>query len=227
MLTALFGGAIMRGIVVPSMLPGSSSGRVYRFGLFEVDPSSGVLTRKGIRIKIQEQPLRVLVLLLERAGDVISRDEMRQRLWPEGTYVDFDGSLNVILKKLRATLEDDSDNPRFIETVPRRGYRFIAPASVSGTQPLGLHSFRHTNSTAMDSSGIRRQIREQRLGYSSSDVTSGYTHTQDERVAAEKLGELFGTGWPEKLRGKPISFPNLSQKQNQPAESNQQAIANQ
>lgn len=112
-----------------------SSGQVFRFGLFEADPSNLTLTRKGIRIKIQEQPFRVLVLLLERAGEVISRDEMRQKLWPEGTYVDFDGSLNVILKKLRAALEDDSDNPRFIETVPRRGYRFIAPVSVSGPQP--------------------------------------------------------------------------------------------
>jgi DNA-binding winged helix-turn-helix (wHTH) protein/tetratricopeptide (TPR) repeat protein/TolB-like protein len=110
-----------------------ASGQLFRFGLFEADPSNGTLTRKGIRIKLQEQPFRVLILLLERAGEIISRDEMRQRLWPEGTYVDFDGSLNVILKKLRAALEDDSDNPRFVETVPRRGYRFIAPVSVNIT----------------------------------------------------------------------------------------------
>ncbi len=112
-----------------------SSGQVFRFGLFEADPSNLTLTRKGIRIKIQEQPFRILILLLERSGEIISRDEMRQKLWPEGTYVDFDGSLNVILKKLRAALEDDSENPRFIETVPRRGYRFIAPVSVSGPTP--------------------------------------------------------------------------------------------
>src|SRR5262249_9633258 len=120
--------------LVPPMVRGIASGQIFRFGLFEADPSSGTLTRKGIRIKIQEQPFRVLVLLLERAGEIISREEMREKLWPEGTYVDFDGSLNVILKKLRATLEDDSDNPRFIETVPRRGYRFIAPVSVAGTE---------------------------------------------------------------------------------------------
>lgn len=111
-----------------------ASGKVYRFGLFEADPANNTLTRKGVRIKIQDQPFRVLILLLERAGEVISRDEMRQKLWPEGTYVDFDGSLNVILKKLRAALEDDSENPRFVETVPRRGYRLIAPVSVSVTQ---------------------------------------------------------------------------------------------
>jgi eukaryotic-like serine/threonine-protein kinase len=112
------------------------SGQIFRFGLFEADPANGTLTRKGLRIKIQDQPFRVLVLLLERAGEAISREEMRQRLWPEGTYVDFDGSLNVILKKLRAALEDDSDNPRFIETLPRRGYRFIAPVSISGMFPV-------------------------------------------------------------------------------------------
>ncbi len=112
-----------------------ASGQVYRFGLFEADPSNGTLSRKGTRIKIQDQPFRVLILLLERSGEIISRDEMRQKLWPEGTYVDFDGSLNVILKKLRAALEDDSDNPRFIETIPRKGYRFIAPVSVASTAP--------------------------------------------------------------------------------------------
>jgi DNA-binding winged helix-turn-helix (wHTH) protein/tetratricopeptide (TPR) repeat protein len=86
-----------------------------------------------VRVKIQDQPFRVLILLLERPGEILTREELRQKLWPEGTFVDFDGSLNVIFKKLRAALDDDSDNPRFIETVPRRGYRFIAPVSESGT----------------------------------------------------------------------------------------------
>src|SRR5581483_857360 len=102
-------------------------GKLFRFGLFEAEPASSTLTRNGVRVKIQEQPFRVLVLLLERPGEIVTREELRQKLWPEGTYVDFDGSLNVILKKLRAAIDDDSDNPRFIETVPRRGYRFIAP----------------------------------------------------------------------------------------------------
>ncbi|HZQ19279.1 MAG TPA: winged helix-turn-helix domain-containing protein [Terriglobales bacterium] len=102
-------------------------GKLFRFGLFEAEPACSTLTRNGVRVKIQEQPFRVLVLLLERPGEIVTREELRQKLWPEGTYVDFDGSLNVILKKLRAAIDDDSDNPRFIETVPRRGYRFIAP----------------------------------------------------------------------------------------------------
>lgn len=106
-----------------------SSGQIFRFGLFEADVSRSTLTRKGVRVKIQDQPFRVLIRLLENSGEIVTREELRRKLWPEGTYVDFDGSLNVILKKLRAAIDDDSDNPRFIQTVPRRGYRFIAPVS--------------------------------------------------------------------------------------------------
>jgi len=129
------------------MEPGAASSKIYRFGLFETDVAKGTLTRNGIRVKLQDQPFRVLIFLLERPGEIVTRDELRQRLWPEGTYVDFDGSLNVILKKLRAAIDDDSDNPRFIETVPRRGYRFIAPVSsdlavappkTQSTSPLDL-----------------------------------------------------------------------------------------
>jgi DNA-binding winged helix-turn-helix (wHTH) protein/tetratricopeptide (TPR) repeat protein len=105
--------------------------RSFRFGLFEADVSNKILTRNGVRVKIQDQPFRVLLLLLEHPGEIVSRDQLRINLWPDGTYVDFDGSLNVILKKLRAALDDNSDNPRFIETVPRSGYRFIAPVSAT------------------------------------------------------------------------------------------------
>ena len=108
----------------------TASGNLFRFGTFEVDSAGGTLTRSGARIKIQEQPFRLLLILLERPGEIVSREELRQRLWPEGTYVDFDGSLNVLLKRVRATIGDDPENPRFIETVPRRGYRFIAPVTV-------------------------------------------------------------------------------------------------
>ena len=115
-------------------------GKLFRFGLFEAEPSCANLTRNGVRVKIQEQPFRVLVFLLERSGEIVTREELRQKLWPEGTYVDFDGSLNVILKKLRTAIDDNPDNPRFIETIPRRGYRFIAPVETiepqSFTQPL-------------------------------------------------------------------------------------------
>ena len=114
------------------MQPPATPTRSFRFGLFEADVSNRILTRNGLRVKIQDQPFRVLLLLLEHPGEIVSRDQLRSNLWPDGTHVDFDGSLNVILKKLRAALDDDSDNPRFIETVPRSGYRFIAP--VTGTR---------------------------------------------------------------------------------------------
>jgi DNA-binding winged helix-turn-helix (wHTH) protein/tetratricopeptide (TPR) repeat protein len=113
----------------------ASSGIIFRFGLFEANPVDGVLSRSGTKVKIQEQPFRLLLLLLERSGEIVTREELRQRLWAEGTYVDFDGSLNVILKRLRAAIGDDPENPRFIETIPRRGYRFIAPVSVVEQAP--------------------------------------------------------------------------------------------
>jgi DNA-binding winged helix-turn-helix (wHTH) protein/TolB-like protein len=104
--------------------------RIFRFGLFEADVTRGTLTRKGVPVKIQDQPFRVLALLLDRSGEIVTRQELRHSLWPDGTHVDFDGSLNVVLKKLRASMEDDSENPLFIETVPRHGYRFIAPVTI-------------------------------------------------------------------------------------------------
>ena len=110
---------------------------VFRFGTFEADAARSTLSRNGTTLKIQDQPFRVLVLLLEHVGVVVTREELRQLLWGDETFVDFDASLNVILKKLRAALRDDSDNPRFIETIPRHGYRFIAPVAVAevGSRP--------------------------------------------------------------------------------------------
>src|SRR5271157_3985220 len=86
------------------------SARIFRFGRFEADAARGTLSRGGLRVRLQEQPFRVLIWLLERPGEILTREDLRQQLWPEGTYVDFDGGLNVILKKLRAALDDDSDN---------------------------------------------------------------------------------------------------------------------
>ena len=94
-----------------------------RFGLYEVDLAQGVLLRQGVRLKLQEQPFRILTLLLQKPGEIVSREELCAELWPEGTHVNFDGSLNAALKKLRAALQDDAENPRFIETIPKQGYR--------------------------------------------------------------------------------------------------------
>ena len=109
--------------------------RLIRFGVYElVDHGDKILgcelRKQGRPLRIQDQPLQVLRLLLESPGVVVSRDDIRKQLWPDGTFVDFDHSLNTAINKVREILEDSAVNPRFIETVPKRGYRFIAPAEV-------------------------------------------------------------------------------------------------
>src|SRR5436190_4343008 len=101
--------------------------RVLRFGVFELDRRSGELRREGLRVRLQEQPLRILEALLDARGQPVTREALRQRLWPDETFVDFDNGLNRAINRLRAALGDEADNPRFIETLERRGYRFIAP----------------------------------------------------------------------------------------------------
>ena len=102
----------------------------YRFGQFELDPAQSRLSRGGSLVKLQDLPFRLLVLLVERPGEIVSREEVRQRLWPQDTFVEFDNSLGVAVRKLREALRDDADAPRFVETVPRKGYRFLAPVTV-------------------------------------------------------------------------------------------------
>jgi DNA-binding winged helix-turn-helix (wHTH) protein/Tol biopolymer transport system component len=103
--------------------------RVMRFGVFEVDLQAAELRKSGLKIKLQDQPFQILALLLEHPGQLITREELQQRLWPADTFVEFDHSLNSAVKKLRHALGDDSDNPRFVETIPRRGYRLIIPTT--------------------------------------------------------------------------------------------------
>lgn len=104
--------------------------RQYRFGSFELDREEGELRRQGTRLKLNEKPFQVLCVLLERAGHLVTREDLRQRLWSADTYVDFDANLNTALSTLRHTLGDSSESPRFIETVPRQGYRFVAPVTI-------------------------------------------------------------------------------------------------
>src|SRR6516165_3295275 len=104
-----------------------------RFGAFDVDPRSGELRKAGTRIRLQEQPFKVLLALLERPGEVVSRDELRRRIWPEESFGDFDHAVSVAVGKLRTALGDSADTPRYVETLHRRGYRFIFPMSV----PMG------------------------------------------------------------------------------------------
>jgi len=104
----------------------------FRFGVFEADAATGELRKRGTKVRVQEQPFQVLVLLLERRGELVTREEIRQVLWSDDTFVDFDHSLNTIINKLRDALGDSAASPRFIETLARRGYRFIAPVEAMG-----------------------------------------------------------------------------------------------
>lgn len=109
---------------------------IARFGLYEIDLVSGELRKEGTRVRLQEQPFRVLAMLLERPGEMVTREEMRTRLWPGDTFVDFDHGLNTAVNKLREALGDAAANPRFVQTVARRGYRFIAPVQQNGAVQL-------------------------------------------------------------------------------------------
>ena len=129
--------------------------RVVRFGVFELDLASEELRKNGVRVKLTEQPFQVLVTLLERPGELIKRDELKQKLWADDTFVDFDHSLNAAINKLREALGDSAGNPRFVETVPRRGYRFIAP--VEGTVgPGGDKDSEDAGSAATDANDASR-----------------------------------------------------------------------
>ena len=144
-----------------------------QFGLYELDLRARELRKAGVRIKLHEQPFQVLALLLERPGEVVTREELQARLWPSDTFVDFDLSLNGAVKKLRQALGDDSDNPRFVETLYRRGYRFIAPVSFKGAQT--------------ESSEVSLQQGDGARSESLADVVAGSTPSR-------KSSRLFGVG---------------------------------
>jgi cholera toxin transcriptional activator len=110
----------------------SGERKIFRFGVFEADTDSRELRKAGMRLKLQEQPFQVLLLLLERPGEVVTREEIRQKLWPSDTFVDFDHSLNTIINKIREALNDAAANPRFVETLAKRGYRFVSAVDSSG-----------------------------------------------------------------------------------------------
>ena len=104
----------------------------FRFGPFELDTQCGQLRKDGVGLKLQGQPIQILEILLEKPGQLVTREEIRQRLWTSDTFVDFDHSLNTAVKKLRQTLGDEADTPRYIETLPKRGYRFIGEVEERG-----------------------------------------------------------------------------------------------
>jgi DNA-binding winged helix-turn-helix (wHTH) protein len=127
-----------------------ASRHVYRFGLYEADLRSGELRKNGVKLKIQGQPFEVLVALLERPNQVVTREEIRQRLWPSDTFVDFDHGLNTAINKVRDVLGDTAANPRFLETLPKRGYRFIAPVQEVSEKPVANAGHDTTQGAAVD-----------------------------------------------------------------------------
>src|ERR1043166_831061 len=121
------------GVAVKTSSPPPSP---FRFGVFELDPRAGELRKKGMKIRLQGQPVEILVMLLQRPGESITREELQKKLWPADTFVDFEQGLNNAMKRLRAALDDDAESPHFIETVPRRGYRFIASVENTAIRKL-------------------------------------------------------------------------------------------
>jgi TolB-like protein/DNA-binding winged helix-turn-helix (wHTH) protein/Flp pilus assembly protein TadD len=107
--------------------------QLLRFGVFELDSQSGELRRNGVKVRLPDQPFQILQLLLDRPGELVTREQLRQQLWSSDTYVDFDLGLNSAIRRLREALDDSADNPRFVQTLPRRGYRFIAPVTPAGS----------------------------------------------------------------------------------------------
>ena len=117
------------------MLPPTITSRLIHFGAFAVDPKSRELFSQGLRVTLQEQPFRVLLMLLAQPGDIVTREELRAALWPRDTFVDFDQGLNKAINKIRCALRDSAEHPRYIETLPKRGYRLIVPVTHANKRP--------------------------------------------------------------------------------------------
>jgi DNA-binding winged helix-turn-helix (wHTH) protein len=123
--------------------------RLIQFGDFAIDPRAGELFKKGTKIKLQQQPFQVLAILLERPGDLVTREELRERIWPADTFVDFDHSLNTAVKKLRQALGDGSKKPRYVETLPRKGYRFLGVIKSAGKSGAATPATRKERGTSV------------------------------------------------------------------------------
>src|SRR5664279_1678657 len=140
-------------------MPREVTSRVFRFGAFELNEATGELRKQGIRIKLHSQPFQVLVMLLERPSELVTREEMRQRLWGDDTIVDFDHGLNTAVNKLREALGDTASQPRHVETVSGRGYRFIAPVTVA--EPVSRSSGESSVAASVAGSGASAAVAPQ------------------------------------------------------------------
>src|SRR3989454_9637918 len=139
---------------------------VVRFGTYEIALHSGELRKAGVQIRVQQQPLRLLEILLEHPGEIVTREELRGRIWPNEDFGDFDQAVNVAIANLRGALGDSADNPRFIETIPRRGYRFIAEVAVlerDSGKPEPAHEAPATAASRDSVAGVAEQAMFGRL----------------------------------------------------------------
>src|SRR5438876_2369192 len=122
---------------------------VIRFGVFELDSQAGELRKHGLKIRLQDQPFQILVMLLEQPGQVVTREQLHKKLWSDGTVVDFEHGLNAAIQRLRQALGDSAENPRFVETLARRGYRFLAPVDVARNETAANDDNKQTSDTAV------------------------------------------------------------------------------
>src|SRR3989441_1907737 len=146
----------MAGVRIPGIIISEGEHTLLRFGVFDVDPESGELRKAGVEINLPPQPAKVLVLLATRAGQLVSREELRQQVWGKETFVDFEHGLNSCIKQIRAALDDHPESPRYIETRPRRGYRFIAPVQQLSARAVTPGALSEGLSRTAQRSGARR-----------------------------------------------------------------------
>jgi DNA-binding winged helix-turn-helix (wHTH) protein len=152
-------------------MPQVGASQVIRFATFEVDLQAQELRKGGLRLKLTGQPFQVLAILLEQPGSVVTREELQKRLWPD-TFVDVDHNLNTAINKIREALGDSSENPRFVETLPRRGYRFIGPITVNGSDAAVAHAADNRSTRGSEPAARRRVL----LGFSSTIPANTHAH---------------------------------------------------
>lgn len=187
-------------------MDGNSAKRLFRFGAFEADEHTGELRKQGRRLALQGQPLQVLLLLLERPGELVSRSEIHQRLWPDGTFVDFDHGLNTAINKIREALGDSASNPRFVETLARRGYRFVAPVEVvngDSAAAAQLLTREAVESPELDGAAMPAIIVPERAVIDPSKLIAS------QRLESKTPGSSgLGSGQPRRLLASPAELPD-------------------
>ena len=178
---------------------------VVRFGAFELDLRTGELRKAGVRINLPDQPFQVLKTLLDRPGELVTREELRQRLWSAETFVDFEHGLNAAVRRLRDALGDSADVPRFVETLPRRGYRFIAPVAGPAVAE------RPGPTPAIEIGAKRPRRRSPACPTTHADSASGARRSERSRVRPCSLGvglrALAARGFPSTLRPRDSCWP--------------------